>query len=377
MSDSPRRGVDNQRGRPGIDILLPTIRWDDHVRGLLGYLSALTRSGAGPVSVYIGDDSCNAEKHAYMNALRSDRVHVFPHPSRLGVHGNVAYLLNRATADYVQTIDDDDWIHADWLENASVLHGDPGIAAVVGTVTEYRVRTALLHNLGQRFMQDDAVKRATDYVHYLLFEHNHNFCAIGTMRRKIMMAHARYVELHPIQFWFHDQILAAIVLLSGKVLGTGAGLYVLDGKSDDPLSQTRIQQMGEDIFASTIRSGLPGWHIKLLNYFHLAVEYATASLFRQLDGSIPGATRKQAANSLYAKIFAGWRQAIYEPGKALNDQLLEQHGIRVPVHAALANPESARQGIESLVQVVQRVNPALGGRYAEFLDTHTHWRELE
>jgi hypothetical protein len=377
MTDSSRRGGDDRRGRPGIDILLPTIRWDDHVRGLLGYLAVLTRSGAGPVSVYIGDDSCNAEKHAYLNALRTDRMHVFAHPSRLGVHGNVAYLLNRATADYVQTIDDDDWIHADWLENAYVLNDDPGIAAVVGTVAEYRVRTALLHNLGQRFVQDDAVKRATDYVHYLLFEHNHNFCAIGLMRRKIMMAHARYVEPHPIQFWFHDQILAAIVLLSGKVLGTGAGLYVLDGKSDDPLSQARIQQMGEDIFASTVRSGLPAWHIRLLNYFHLAVEYATACLSNGLDGSISIEVRKQAANSLYAKIFGGWRQAIYEPEKARNEQLMEQQGIRVPVHAALANPESARQGIESLAEVVQRVNPALGARYVEFLDTRTHWRELE
>jgi hypothetical protein len=135
--------------------------------------------------------------------------------------------------------------------------------------------------------------------------------------------------------------------------------------------------MGEDIFASTVRSGLPDWHIRLLNIFHLAVEHATACVFNDLDGSTSIDVRKQAANSLYAKIFGGWRQSIYEPEKSRNDQVMEQNGIQAPVLAALANPGSARQGMESILQIVQRVNPALGGRYIEFLDTHTHWRELE
>ncbi|MEP6997945.1 MAG: glycosyltransferase family A protein, partial [Betaproteobacteria bacterium] len=216
---------------PTLDLILPTYRWGSYVRGYIGYLASVIDDDSEDICLHIGDNSCNLEKHQFLKSLESSRVRLHLHPTNLGVHPNVTYLLHHSEGEFILLLGDDDWIHPTAFAQAGFLRRNPECSACAGFFAGIPPATAEgLACFDDRFMAPDPVARAIDYVQYALWEAGVNWLALAVHRRSTVALYDEYTRKHPFQFYFRDQVLSQIALLTGPVKGLRDGFMFYNNR---------------------------------------------------------------------------------------------------------------------------------------------------
>jgi hypothetical protein len=346
-----------------IDVVVPTVRWNPHARGLLSYIAAAVDAFPGEVTLHISDNSCLPEKHAFLKRLRSDRVRVYLQDKDLGAHGNGMFLIEQLKAPYTQTVGDDDWMHVNWLENVSAFRDTPGLSAVMGTFISYPSGSARVVHAAERFMRPAPAVRSLDFIRFMLEETGVNWAVLALHRRETYIDFARYLTQHPIRHQFFDQLLSQLALLRGPVLGVNNGLTLYNQKTDS-LSSGRPDQIAR----LSVEHGLPAWFHKLGTY-SWGVEYATFYHSKLVAPLLSMTERKTVADGVYSYFLEKFRHGTYLPQRAAYDEFLVFAGIRENLDEALA-VGSFEAGLANMQRIIRKHNPELGDQYAEFLRQH-------
>jgi len=285
---------------------------------------------------------------------------LYLHPANLGPHSNVTYLLEHSAGEFVQLLGDDDWIHPTWLALAGFLQRYPECSACSGFFAGVPpVSGEGLACFDDRFMVSDPVGRSIDYAQYVLWESSVNWLAFAVHRRSTMSLYVEYTHKHPFQFYFRDQVLSQIALLTGPVKGVRHGFMFYNNRRPEEMPahyqafRTSLEEMG-----------LASWLFDYYDYL-LACEYAALYLYRGLPDSL-FANRMADADRIFMKLF----ERYYDNGYRKNIGGSEEHFIRVGIqdamHDVLEGP-SAVVGLRSLVKIFNTINAAAGERYGDFL----------
>jgi hypothetical protein len=91
-------------------ILLPTVRWSNHVRSLLGSLVGVANE---EVAILIGDNSENIEKKNYLKKINAINPYIFysSHEKNIGAINNFLFLHDWcAQVEFSAIVADDDWM---------------------------------------------------------------------------------------------------------------------------------------------------------------------------------------------------------------------------------------------------------------------------
>jgi glycosyltransferase involved in cell wall biosynthesis len=343
-----------------VDLILPTYRWNSYVRGYISYLVSVIQNTNVDLRLHIGDNSCNPEKHAFLSGLESHNVIPHLHPTNLGVHGNFTHLFNHSSGEYILGLSDDDWIHPDTFSQAEFLDASPECSACVGFFAAVPpLSTSGITCFDDRFMDPDPIRRAVDYIRCSLWEQGVNWLAFGMHRRKVMALYIEYTRRHPFQFWFRDQMLSQIELLTGPVKGLPkAFIYYRTRTPEEMSAQLKIAAESlEDI-------GLPSWIHHYYYFYSLACEYATLYLWRGMPDSL-FSDRVRDADLVFNELFGRFR-ASYEQYTEQFENHFEEAKIGQPMYDVLDHP-SAITGLRGLSALFSTTSPDAGARYAEFL----------
>jgi glycosyltransferase involved in cell wall biosynthesis len=342
-----------------VDLLLPTYRWSSYVRGYIGYLASVIKDTGLDLRLHVGDNSCNSEKHAFLSGLRSQNVVLHLHPTNVGLYPNLLHLFNHSTGDFVLTLGDDDWIHPDGFAHARFLEENPACSACFGYFAAVPPTSGSgMTCFDDRFMDADPIRRAIDYIRCSLWEQGVNWLAFGMHRRKVMALYIEYTGKHPFKFWFRDQMLSQIALLTGPAKGLPKGFtYYRTRTREEVSAQVKIECKAlED-------TGLPAW---LHNYYYywLACEYATLYLWRGMSNSL-FSDRLRDADLVFNELFSRFR-ASYEQHTGQYEDHFEQEKVWKPMYDVLDHP-SAIAGLRGLSTILSTVNSDAGAIYADFL----------
>jgi len=343
-----------------VDLLLPTYRWGPYVRGYIRYLASIIEDGSDDLCLHIGDNSCNPAKHAFLTELKSPRVKLHLHSANVGMHPNAMHLLECSDGEFVQFLGDDDWIHPTCFAHAGFLQRNAQCSACAGFFAGIPpMGDGGLACLNDRFMVSDPVGRSIDYVQYLLWEAGVNWLALAMHRRSTMSVYAEYTRRHPFQFYFRDQVLSQIALLTGPVKGLRDGFMFYNNRRPEeiPAHLQGFRNSLEDM-------GLAPW---LLDYYYylLACEYAALYLYRGLADSL-FSNRIADANRVFMKLFERYYNNTYRENIGAYEEHFINAGIEEPMHAVLEEP-SAIVGLKSMLRIFTTINADAGKRYADFL----------
>src|SRR5436190_9670748 len=284
-----------------LDLLLPTLRWNSYVKGYIGYLVCIAEGSDYDLRLHIGDNSRNADKHEFLSRLASPRIQIHLHSSDLGVHPNVTHLFRSSAGEFVQLLGDDDWIHPSFFAQVTLLERSPELSCCAGLFAAIPPGTSdSLVCLGDRFMGSDPVRRATGYAQYLLWETGINWIALAIHRRSTMETYIEYTLRHPFPFYFRDQVLSQIALLTGQVKGVREGFQFYNNRRPEEIAAHM-----ENLYKALDDFGLPRWLYYYYDYW-LACEYACLFLYRRLPDKLFG-DRMAAADQIFVKVFNRYR----------------------------------------------------------------------
>jgi hypothetical protein len=275
------------------------------------------------------------------------------------VHPNVSHLLKHSTADFVQLLGDDDWLHPTCFQHAEFLRQNSHCSACSGYFAAIPPSRDLeLACFGDRFMRSDPIERSLDYVQYMLSEAGVNWLALAVHRRSTMSIYDEYINKHPFQFYFLDQMLSQIALLTGAVKGMRDGFQFYKNRRPEEM-QVHIQNLVKSIEGM----GLPPWLYEYYDYW-LACEYATLYLYRGLSNAC-FSDRIADADRIFVRVFARFVN-MYRQSARQYESHFERVGIQDAMHAVLDDP-CALVGLRGMVHIYERLNPDAGRRYADFL----------
>ena len=342
-----------------LDLLLPTYRWGPYVRGYLSYLASLVDDDAHDLHVHIGDNSCNPDKHAFLRALESPRVKLHLHAANIGVHPNLLHLFMHSAGELVQILGDDDWIHPGSFASAAFLEQNPGFSSCAGFFAGIPpVRSQGIACFDDRFAVSDPVVRSIDYAKYVLEETEINWLALAVHRRSVISVYIDYTNANPFPFYFRDQLLSQIALLTGPVKGIREGFMFYNVRRPEEMPahvenfKTGLKQMG-----------LAAWLYEYYDYL-LACEYAALYLYRGVSEAA-FSNRIADADLVFATLFKRFEKRYREAPHAYEKHFAKV-GIREPMHGVL-HRRSATVGLRTLAAIAARISPQAGERYADFL----------
>jgi glycosyl transferase family 2 len=342
-----------------LDLLLPTYRWGPYVRGYLSYLASLVHDDAYDLRLHVGDNSCNPEKHAFLQTLESPRVKLYLHSANIGVHPNLVHLFTHSTGELVQILGDDDWIHPASFASVAFLEQNPEFSSCAGFFAGIPpVRSQGIACFDDRFAVPDAVARSIDYAKYVLEETDINWLALAVHRRSVISVYIDYTNANPFPFYFRDQLLSQIALLSGPVKGIREGFMFYNVRRSEEMPahvrnfKTGLKEMG-----------LAAWLYEYYDYL-LACEYAAVYLYRGVPEAV-FSNRVADADLAFATLFKRFEKR-YRNAPHAYEKHFARAGIRDPMHSVL-HRQSAMVGLRSLAAICARINAGTGERYAGFL----------
>jgi len=342
-----------------IDLLLPTYRWNSYVRGYIAYLASVIHDARTDVRLHIGDNSCNPGKHAFLSELRSEKVALHLHQTNVGLYPNLVHLFDNSNSEYILVLSDDDWIHPDGFAQAEFLDANPDCSACGGyfAAVPPLSRNAIT-SYDDRFMQPNSIGRAVDYIRCSLWEQGVNWLAFAMHRRRVMKLYIAYTGSHPFEFWFRDQMLSQIALLTGPVKGLPRGFTYYRTRSPDEL-EVQIEKEQKALE----HLGLSRW-LRFYYHYWLACEYATLYFWRGLPDSL-FSDRVQEADLVFNELFSRFR-TTYDQRTEQFESHFEEAEIWKPMYEVLDHP-SAVVGLRALCTIFTVMNPDSGARYRDFL----------
>jgi hypothetical protein len=309
--------------------------------------------------VHIGDNSGNPEKHAFLNGLSNERVHVHAHTTDLGVYGNLLFLIEQSTSPFVQLFGDDDWVHPDWYDNVHHFDETPDLMGISGGFLFYPPGNRATVLPEDRFMQTNGFERAKDYIFFMLGEQVCNTFCFSIFKREAFILFHSYLSKHPLKCQFHDQLLLQTALLLGPMKSVDNGLVAYNTKVDATSSGLISNQQ-----KMLMDSGLPNWFAEL-GFYLMGTEYALMHQFKEI-GYQYFTHRNETTDVIFLTFFESFHMS-----ETLS-ATLEQHGL-MPHIQKIKEVRTAEQGIVSMRHIIAALNPALGERYAHFVNEHTHF----
>ena len=342
-----------------LDLLLPTFRWGPYVRAYIAYLASLVEDETYDLRLHIGDNSCDADKHAFLRRFESPRIRVHLHAANIGLHTNVVHLFTHSASEFVQILADDDWIHPSSFANVAYLEHNPACSSCAGFFVGIPPpRDRALACFGDRFMVADPVARSIDYARYILAETEINWLALAIHRRPLVSLYIEYTSAHPFPFYFRDQLLSQIALLNGPVKGLRDGFMFYNVRNPDEMS-AHVENFKKALKAM----GLARWLYEYYDYL-LACDYAALYLYRRLPSAILS-NAPAAADRVFAALFQRF-EGRYKQTPTAYENHFARVGIQDAMHAVLET-RSAMVGLRSMTAIFTKINPDAGCRYADFL----------
>lgn len=137
-------------------ILLPTYRWNDMARAIIGSLVGMA---SDEVAVLVADNSENPEKREFLSNIRRINPNVFAiqHKKNLGALGNFYFLYDWCREiPYCASLADDDWMSPTYhAEGYRLLLSAPGASCASAGATLADFGDNVLHNIDQPQMRGD------------------------------------------------------------------------------------------------------------------------------------------------------------------------------------------------------------------------------
>src|SRR5205814_813713 len=194
-------------------------------------------------------------------------------------------------------LSDDDWIHPSSFASATFLERNPEFSSCSGFFAGVPpVRGQGLACFDDRFAVSDAVGRAIDYARFVLEETEINWLALAVHRRTVISIYIDYTNANPFPFYFRDQLLSQIALLTGPVKGIREGFMFYKVRSSE-----EVPAHVENFRTSLKQMGLAGWLYPYYEYL-LACEYAALYLYRGLT-ELAFSNRVNDADLVFATLF--------------------------------------------------------------------------
>ncbi len=226
---------------PQLALIIPTYRWNRLAKDTL--TQAATISDAD-ILVHIGDNSANAEKHAFLEQLaeRSANVVVTCHPTNLGADPNWLFLIEAQTAPYICMAADDDSFAAGYFRSAiEILREDP----LCATASGLHVSVAQSATKKVPVISTPAERREADPLGRIRRYRGENSICYAVSRRTVVQEFATFVERNPLPCPFYDYMLAFHLL--------SVGTYRLDHRGFAYIYDHSNWQLNDAFIASNKR----------------------------------------------------------------------------------------------------------------------------
>ncbi len=196
---------------PQLAIIIPTYRWNALAKDVLTQAASI---GSNEIAVHIGDNSANAEKHAFLDTLasRGTNVTVTRHLKNLGADNNWLHLVKAQTAPFICMAADDDCFGGAYYRSAlALIRDDRNCAAAAGLLL------SIAHIPGRKLplVLPAAERSEADPLERIRKYHGNNVLCYAIARRPVIQEFADYVERNPLQCPFNDYILAFHLLSTG------------------------------------------------------------------------------------------------------------------------------------------------------------------
>ena len=208
---------------PQLALVIPTYRWNALARDTLTQAAAIA---GDDVLVHVGDNSANAEKHAFLAGLakRSSNFVVTCHPTNLGADPNWLFLVKAQTAPFIcMAADDDSFTGAYFRSAVAMLRADPGCATASGL----HISVGHARNKVPLYTPDERLE--ADPLHRIQRYSGENSICYAISRRAVIQEFARLVETSPLPCPFYDYMLAFHLLSTGTYrLDRNGFAYIYD-----------------------------------------------------------------------------------------------------------------------------------------------------
>ena len=218
-------------------IIIPTYRWNGLAKDVLTQAASI---GSGEISVHIGDNSANSEKHAFLKDLasRSTNVRVTCHSKNLGADNNWLYLVKAQTAPFICMAADDDCFGGTYYRTAlKLIREDANCGAAAGLLI------SIANKPGQcaPFVLPAVERLETDPLGRIRKYHGNNVLCYAIARRSVIRGFADFVEANPLGCPFNDYMLAFHLLSIGTYRRDQMGYVYLFDNSHWQLNDSFIE----------------------------------------------------------------------------------------------------------------------------------------
>lgn len=251
-----------------LGIVLPSHRFDATAQHCIETLASLA---CDDMHVYIGDNSCNPEKWAFMRraAERSRFCHVFCHATNLGAGGNWVFLMERHSHEYLCLVNDDDVLAPDYFRSGlEQLRADPRCSAASGFFLSIGWNGDRLGcEVAQSYNEPTSMERIRNYTLHPGF----NATNYAVHRRADISGFEAYMRDRPLFPAYMDQFQTVTLLAQGtRTVDQTRQLYVYN--NTNWVTRESIERANAGYY---VAAGLPeGFkHLHLLNWAADAVHY--------------------------------------------------------------------------------------------------------
>src|SRR4029453_8468427 len=197
------------------------------------------------------------------------------------------------------------------------------------------------------------VGRSIYYAKSVLDETEINWLALAVHRRSVISVYVDYTSANPFPFYFRDQLLSQIALLTGPAKGTREGFTFYNVRRPEEMP-AHVRNFN----ASLKQMGLAAWLYEYYDYL-LACEYAALYLYRGLPEAA-FSNRTADADLVFATLFKRFEKR-YRQAPHAYEKHFRRIGIRDAMHSVL-HRQSAIVGLRSLAAIASKINPEAGDR---------------
>lgn len=341
-------------------ILVPTHRWDDSTVKTLCHYASFANEELG---VIISDNSTNAEKHAFLDRLKSlfPQVHINKNNVNIGAAKNWVVLYEQCgECEYIIYLADDDFVTIDYInDSVNFLENNSDYVACSG---RFVVKSGLnsFYVCNNVTSGESFIERVSSYTSDL---NNPGSICYSVMRKIYFGNYLNYIKLNPFEAIFFDYYVAPTLLLHGKFMSLDMGVYLWD-------SGNWFQY---DSFRSSITSkykefGLPDFFADYF-YLHMAADsiiYAHSKFFQ---------FNEQSLSTQLSVVLAETRLTWF---KNLSRDRIEGHMSLLgdtcynKLEAFMLNPCNDIQEVVSIfLEILGSISPDLHRLYRKFIRENT------
>ena len=199
-------------GNGKLALVMPTYRFNATARHCIQTLASI---GGGDVDVFIGDNSENPEKWAFLHKLaaRSENCHIFCHERNIG-GANWSVMIRHTDHEFIAPASDDDFFTPDYyLAGRDILRANPDCAAANGLHLGFTWHGPKLEvSAPNDYRQNTAIERISAYYYW------GNSLCYSVYRSCLMKGLDRYFIDRPYWPSYMDQFIAYTLLCSGKYM---------------------------------------------------------------------------------------------------------------------------------------------------------------